>query len=119
MFNEFVSQYGMEILNTVIIAIIGYVGVVIKNIYNKYVNTEIKQSVVKTCVKATEQLYSDIHGEEKLNKCIEYASSILAEKGISVSEIELRMLVESAVKEMNAQIGELVSPAINAETAVG
>lgn len=110
MFKEFLAQYGMDIIHTIVIAVMGYVGITIKNLYDKYVNTEVKKSVVKTCVKAVEQLYTDLHGDDKLNKCIEYVTSILAEKGIVASDVEIRMLVEAAVKEMNARAGEALNP---------
>ncbi len=105
MFKEFLSQYGAELVNTVLVAIIGYVGIAAKNIYRKYVNTEVKKSVVKTCVKAVEQLYTDIHGKDKYDKCVEKILEILAEKGINASDVELEMLIESAVKKMNIKLG--------------
>lgn len=105
MFREFMSQYGMDIIHTVIIAIIGYVSIVAKNLYRKYVNTEVKRSVVKTCVKAVEQLYTDIHGKDKYDKCVEKILEILTEKGITASDVELKMLIESAVKKMNLKLG--------------
>ena len=101
LFKNFISENGVEILGAIITAIAGYIGVVLKNIYTKYINDKTKQSVVKTCVQAIEQLYKDLHGEEKLNKVIESATDMLAEKGISITDLELRMLIESAVGEFN------------------
>lgn len=98
---NFISENGVEILGAIITAIAGYIGVVLKNLYTKYINDKTKQSVVKTCVQAIEQLYKDLHGEEKLNKVIESATDMLAEKGISITNLELRMLIESAVGEFN------------------
>ena len=98
---NFISENGTEILGAIITAIAGYIGVVLKNLYTKYINDKTKQSVVKTCVQAIEQLYKDLHGEEKLNKVIESATDMLAEKGISITDLELRMLIESAVGEFN------------------
>ena len=98
---NFISENGVEILGAIITAIAGYIGVVLKNLYTKYINDKTKQSVVKTCVQAIEQLYKDLHGEEKLNKVIETATDMLAEKGISITDLELRMLIESAVGEFN------------------
>ena len=74
---------------------------VIKNIYHKYVDDKTKKEVVKTCVLAIEQIYTELHGREKLDKCLEYASEILNEKGVFITDIELRLLIESAVKEFN------------------
>ena len=98
---NFISENGVEILGAIITAIAGYIGVVLKNLYTKYINDKTKQSVVKTCVQAIEQLYKDLHGEEKLNKVIDSATDMLAEKGISITDLELRMLIESAVGEFN------------------
>jgi hypothetical protein len=101
MFAEFINNYGVEIIMAVLTAIAGYVGLVAKSLYTKFINDKTKQSVVKTVVQGIEQIYKDIHGEEKLNKALEAATEMLAEKGISVTEFELRMLIEAAVGEFN------------------
>ena len=58
-------------------------------------------AVAKTAVQFVEQVYKDLHGEDKLNTALEAASDMLAEKGITVSELEMRVLLESAVAEFN------------------
>ncbi len=98
---EFISTYGTTILYSILTAIAGYLGIVIKNLYTKYINDKTKQDVAKTVVKAVEQMYKDLHGEEKLQKALEAASDMLLTKGITISDIELRMLVEAAVAEFN------------------
>lgn len=98
---EFISVYGTTILYSILTAIAGYLGIVIKNLYQKYINDKTKQDVAKTCVKAVEQIYKDLHGEEKLQKALESASEMLASKGITISDIELRILIEAAVAEFN------------------
>lgn len=104
---DFVSTYGVTILYAILTAIAGYLGVIVKNIYAKYVNDKTKRDVVNTCVNAVEQLYKDLHGEDKLNKCIESASEILIEKGINITDLELRMLIEASVQEFNKKFGEV------------
>ena len=101
LFTNFISEYGTTILYTIITAIAGYLGVVFKNLYQKYINDQTKKDVVSTCVKAVEQLYKDLHGSEKLDKACESASLMLSEKGVAVSDLELRMLIESALAEFN------------------
>lgn len=101
MFTEFINQYGMQILYTIITAIAGYVGIVIKNLCAKYINDKTKQSVAKSAVQFVEQVYKDMHGEDKLNAALTAASEMLAEKGITVSELEMRVLIEAAVAEFN------------------
>lgn len=101
MFAEFVNQYGMQILYTIITAIAGYIGLVIKNVVTKHFNDKTKQDVAKTAVQFVEQVYRDLHGEEKLNAALSAASEMLAEKGIYVSDLEMHVLIEAAVGEFN------------------
>lgn len=117
-FNEFLSTYGMEILGTILTALAGYLGVVIKNLCQKYLNDKTKQDVAKTCVKAVEQIYKDLHGEEKFNKALECISDMLAEKGIAVSETEMKMLIESAVAEFNEVFSKGASTTTDASEAI-
>ena len=84
-----------------ITALAGYIGVQLKNLFEKTVNTKIKKNVARTVVRAVEQLYQDLHGEEKYNKAVEALTEMLAEKGIAIGELEIRMLIESAVNEFN------------------
>ena len=101
MFAQFVSEYGNTILYAILTAIAGAFGMVIKNLYEKYINDKTKRAVAKTCVQAVEQIYSDLHGEAKYNKCVEAMSQMLAEKGIVITELEIKMLIEAAVGEFN------------------
>lgn len=101
MFAEFINTYGLQILYTIITAIAGYIGIVIKNLVTKYINDKTKRSVAKTAVQFVEQVYKDLHGEEKLNAAFTAASEMLAEKGIHVSDLEMRVLLEAAVAEFN------------------
>ena len=98
---EFFDVYGVSILYGIITFIAGYVGLAVKRTYQKYIDNETKEKVVKTCVKAVEQLYKDLGGEEKLSIALENASQMLAEKGVNITELELRMLIEAAVAEFN------------------
>ena len=97
----FISEYGTTILYAVLTALAGYIGIFAKKLYTKYVNDKTKQAVAKTVVQAVEQIYKDLHGEEKLNKALEAASEMLAEKGITITDLEMRMLIEAALAEFN------------------
>lgn len=105
-FGEFIQQYGATILYTIITAILGYLGITIKNLISKYLNDKTKREVVKACVRATEQMFKDLHGEEKVQKVIEYATDILLSKGIEISASEIRVLLEQFVQEMNAELNK-------------
>ncbi len=96
-----ISEYGPALLQALLTALAGYIGIVAKRLYTKYVNDKTKQAVARTVVQAVEQIYKDLHGEEKLNKALEAASEMLAEKGITITDIEMRMLIEAALSEFN------------------
>lgn len=101
MLAEFINEYGTAIMYAILTALGGYLGIVAKNLYTNYINDKTKQAVAKTVVQGVEQIYYDLHGEEKLSKALSAASEMLAEKGINVSELELRMLIEAALAEFN------------------
>ena len=101
MFAEFINTYGVQLMYMALTAIAGYIGIVAKNLFTKYINDKTKESVAKTAVKFVEQVYKDLHGDDKLNAALNAASEMLAEKGITVSQLELRVLIEAAVAEFN------------------
>ena len=58
---------------------------------------------------AVNQLYYDLDGPEKLQKAIESASEMLAAKGITVTDLELRMLLEAAVNAAKGGTADAVA----------
>ena len=104
MVKEFLAQYGMEIISTIVVAIMGFIGICIKNVIKKISDDKTKQHVCKTVVKAVEQMYSDLTGTEKYEKAVENITDMLTEKGISATELEVQMLIESCVKEMKENL---------------
>ena len=102
LFNGYIGQ----VLGVILVAILGYLGVQAKNLYKKYVNTEIKQAVCRTAVRFVEQVFKDIHGQEKLHEAMKKASELLAQYGITITEDELVCMIESAVNEFNDQFNK-------------
>lgn len=98
---EFINEYGLQIMYMIVTAVAGWLGIVIKNLATKYLNDKTKQSVASSAVKFAEQVYKDLHGEEKFDAALAAASEMLAEKGIAVSDLEMRVLIEAAVAEFN------------------
>lgn len=101
MFEQFINIYGMEIL-TAILGIIGTVlGFVLKNLAKKFLDDNTKITIATLCVQFVEQVYKDLHGEDKLSAALERAAILLEEKGIKFSVIEMETLIEAAVAEFN------------------
>ena len=75
----------------------GILGSKMKASYTEKVNTETKKAVVQSTVEYIEQVYKDIHRQEKQKKEVKKTKEILNKKGLTVSETELKTLLESAV----------------------
>lgn len=82
---------------TILIGVFTYLGTKLKNVYTDKLNNETAKTVVGDVVKFVQQVYGDLQGPEKLQKAIEQVSQILESKGITLSETEINMLIESAV----------------------
>ena len=116
---NFLNEYG--ILSMVITAVVGAVGTALglffKRLYTNTIGDKIKLETVKeiarVVVKFVEQVYKDIHGEEKLDKALEAFAEMLNNKGITISELEMRVYLESALAEFN----EAFNKEINKETS--
>lgn len=99
---QMLNGYILDILRIIVLAIAALIGQGLKKLYDKYVSTEIKQKVVRTVVRAVEQIYVDLHGKDKLDMAIGRATHILKEEyGIVIGDYELVSLIEAAVNEFN------------------
>ena len=93
--SDFITMYGTTILYTVLTAVASFIGLKVKGIYEKYINDKTKKSVVDSTVKYVEQLYKDLKGEEKLAKAKENILALLNEKNITITELEMDVLIEA------------------------
>lgn len=98
---DFLKEYGFTIIYAILTAIAAFIGKQIKNVYQNRVDDKTKREIVETCVMAVEQLYQQLSGSEKLERAKESIVEILETKGISISTLELDMLIESVVAEFN------------------
>lgn len=109
---EFFEAYLKEIVVLIISGFFAWLGTTLKGLYTKHVNTQTKKDVVYTVVNAVEQIYKDLHGEEKLNKAIEAAAEMLKAENVSYTEFELKMLIEAAVGSFNGAFYNEVKPIV-------
>ena len=119
---ELFATYALPVIAAAVTALAGFLGAQLKGLYQKYINDKTKESVVRTCVKAVEQLYHDLGGPEKLEKAKEGIADMLNEKGIPISDLEMNLLIEAVVSEFNygfAKAGEVPksdTPAVKEKT---
>ena len=103
-----------EIINAVLPEVLKFIGVLIGLLLSllleklrKYVeeqkNSETIYKITDHTVKYVEQVYKDIHGQEKLLKAKEKIIALLAKKKITLTDEEIEILIESAVNTMNSK----------------
>lgn len=112
---EIFATYALPVIIAALTAVAGYIGTQVKRLYEKYVNDKTKEAVVRTCVKAAEQLYNDLGGPVKLEKAKEGVRQMLEEKGIPISDLELNMLIEGVVSEFNYGFARASEVTVDAE----
>ena len=98
--NELMNQLQPIIMNAAVViltAIGSYVGLKVKTFVKEKSDTDTKKKVVETTCKYVEQIYKDLDGESKLEKAKDNILAQLNEKGISISELELDVLIEATV----------------------
>ena len=101
MFEYFVYCYGTQILTAILCAIFGCLGYAIKRLATRYVNDETKRTIAKVAVQFVEQVWTSLHGADKLAKALETAATLLKKKGIDYDAEEMQVLIEAAVAEFN------------------
>ena len=105
------SGYLAQVILVLLLALAAWLGAQAKNLYKRYVNTEVKQAVCRTAVRFVEQVYKDLHGKDKLVQAMKKASELLAEYGIEISDSELVAMIEAAVNEFNNNFNKNAPPA--------
>lgn len=99
--HEYLLPSAWTALVTLVSAVFAFIGTQLKKKYQEKIDTEEKRHAVETCVNAAEMVYKDLKGDEKLAKVKENIVEWLNLKGISISEIELDMMIEAAVTNLN------------------
>ena len=96
---EFLQPYLTEILGTIFLAVATFIGTSIKKLYKDYINTKTKKEIVECTVKYVDQVFKELHGQEKFDKAVEKSLEWMNEKGINISQTELEILIEASVNE--------------------
>ena len=105
---ETLVNFVWDVMNILLVALAGvvavWVGVIVDKIKNKLfelADTKLKKDIVEAIVRTVEQLAKDgkMIGEQKFKLAVEKADIALKEKGLSYTDNELQLLIESAVNE--------------------
>lgn len=95
--SDFISNYGSEIL----LAILSFIGITFKTSYEKYVKEKTKKMVVEDSVRFVEQKFKNLSSKKKFEKAKEYSLELLTDKGITISDLEIEILIESVCNNLN------------------
>ena len=95
--SEFISNYGSELL----LAFISFIGLTFKTSYEKYVKEKTKKMIVEDSVRFVEQKFKNLSSKKKFEKAKGYALELLTDKGITISDLELEILIESVCNNLN------------------
>ena len=117
---EFIQNYAGQLIFAALTAIVGFIGTALKKEYEDSNEDKKKREIIANVVKSVEQVYKNIHGSDKLKKAMETASKMLAQTGISITELELMVLIEAALCEFNDAFNKAswkkgIEEAVNAE----
>ncbi len=101
MLDYFIYAYGNQIALMILCAIFGCFGYATKRLCTKYINDETKRSIARIVVQFVEQVWTNIHGPEKMREALKTAEALLKKKGIDFDAEEMEVLIEAAVAEFN------------------
>lgn len=90
-----------DLLAAIIMCVCGFLANKIRTMINKKENRDETEAVIKHTVQYVEQVYSDLHGQDKFNACLEKIEELLEEKGVPFSKEEIEVLIEAAVNSLN------------------
>lgn len=101
-----ISIYVWPILGTILTTIASYVGLKIKAIYQAKADTETKRKIVEDVVKMVEQVAVRYGwtGEEKLKQAKDAIIKLSAMAGITVTDLELDVLIESVCSSFSKSL---------------
>ncbi len=73
----------------------------------KQIEAEIaaKQELAQLAVRFVEQVYRDLHGEEKYNKAAEWLAARAQEHGLKLTADEIKGLIEAALRQLKDAFG--------------
>ncbi|MBQ9599826.1 MAG: hypothetical protein IJR33_08485 [Clostridia bacterium] len=91
----------ISLIGAAVTGLFGFIGKKILDYLESKYEIHIKKETVKTCVEAVEQLYHDLQGPEKLERCKANVIQMLQQKGVEITELELNMYIEAVVGRFN------------------
>ena len=109
---EIVNDYGMELLKALVLITAGLAAAIVCRLCSRYVNTEVKRTLARTGVLFVEQVFKDLHGEEKMDKFLEWVAARLQQYGIKFDADEMKALAEAWLAEFNGAFAKYIQEGV-------
>lgn len=113
------QPYLINALITILGATGTWLGTLVGKWIKEKVDTEEKKKIVETTCKYVQQVYKDLDGQSKLEKAKEAIIEQLNNKGIIITDLELRVLIESTVHSFKSGVIEGATSVIEEEPIEG
>lgn len=98
---EFTKDYGIEIIHSIVMGVFSYIALDIKKEYKKHMQDKTKREVVDKVCNYVNEVYPNSTGLDKLSIAITSTKEILKEKGITISDLELKVLLHNSIHIKN------------------
>lgn len=100
MLETIVSTYLIPAVITALSGFVAWLGTKIKTIYEEKVKNEAIKQIVEDVVKYVERTLTNEENTAKYNQAVELAAEWITSKGYTISAMELKLLIESAVSNL-------------------
>lgn len=98
---EFTKDYGIEIIHSIVMGVFSYIALDIKKEYKKHMQDKTKREVVDKVCNYVNEVYPNSTGLDKLSIATTSTKEILKEKGITISDLELKVLLHNSIHIKN------------------
>lgn len=106
MWEEIVSTYLIPALMTILTGVVTRIGTKVKKIIEEKAKNEKIKDIIYDVVKYVEQTSKELTGSEKFELAVKKSTEWLNSKGIYVSDLELKIMIESTVNTLYGKITE-------------
>lgn len=94
---EFTKDYGLTIIHSIVMGVFSYIALDIKKVYKSHMQDKTKKEVVDKVCNYVNEIYPNSTGEDKLSIALTSTKEILKEKGITISDLELKVLLHNSI----------------------
>lgn len=101
MLETIVTTYLIPAVITALSGFVAWLCAKIKTIYEEKVKNEAVKQIVEDVVKYVERTLTNEENTAKYNQAVELATEWITSKGYTISAMELKLLIESAVNNLD------------------